>query len=128
MNTANTMACVTETMGMSLIVCATGLEGSADKRRIAFDSGVRIVEMVKEDLTPRKIMTKDAFENAIRVDMALGGSTNTALHIPAIAHEAGIELPLDLFDKVSRETPNIVKLEPAGDPFIEDLKYPLRIP
>ena len=128
MYTANTMACVTESLGMSLVGCATGLEGSADKRRIAFDSGVRIVEMVKEDLTPRKIMTMDAFENAIRIDMALGGSTNTALHIPAIAHEAGIELPLELFDMISRETPNIVKLEPAGDHFMEDLEYAGGIP
>ena len=128
MYTANTMACVTETLGMSLAGCATSLEGSADKRRIAFDSGVRIVGMVEEDLTPRKIMTMEAFENAIRVDLALGGSTNTALHIPAIAHDAGIELPLELFDKLSKETPNIVKLEPAGDHFMEDLEYAGGIP
>ncbi len=128
MYTANTMACVTETLGMSLAGCATALEGSADKRRIAFDSGVRIVGMVEEDLTPRKIMTMEAFENAIRVDLALGGSTNTALHIPAIAHDAGIELPLELFDKISKETPNIVKLEPAGDHFMEDLEYAGGIP
>ncbi len=128
MYTANTMACVTETLGMSLAGCATALEGSADKRRIAFDSGVRIVGMVEEDLTPRKIMTLDAFENAIRIDMALGGSSNTALHIPAIAHDAGIDLPLELFDKISKETPNIVKLEPAGDHFMEDLDYSGGIP
>lgn len=128
MYTANTMACVTETLGMSLVGCATALEGTADKRRIAFDSGVRIVGMVEEDLTPRKIMTMEAFENAIRVDLALGGSTNTALHIPAIAHDAGIELPLELFDKLSKETPNIVKLEPAGDHFMEDLDYAGGIP
>lgn len=128
MYTANTMACVTETLGMSLAGCATSLEGSADKRRIAFDSGVRIVGMVEEELTPRKIMTIEAFENAIRVDLALGGSTNTALHIPAIAHDAGIELPLELFDRISKETPNIVKLEPAGDHFMEDLEYAGGIP
>jgi dihydroxy-acid dehydratase len=128
MYTANTMACVTETLGMSLVGCATSLEGSADKRRIAFDSGVRIVEMVEEDLTPKKIMTMSAFENAIRVDLALGGSTNTALHIPAIAHDAGIGLPLELFDRISMETPNIVKLEPAGDYFMEDLEYAGGIP
>lgn len=128
MYTANTMACVTETLGMSLAGCATALEGSADKRRIAFDSGVRIVGMVEEDLTPRKIMTLDAFENAIRIDMALGGSSNTALHIPAIAHDAGIELPLEIFDRISKETPNIVKLEPAGDHFMEDLDYSGGIP
>lgn len=128
MYTANTMACVTEALGMSLAGCATALEGSADKRRIAFDSGVRIVGMVEEELTPRKIMTMDAFENAIRIDMALGGSTNTALHIPAIANDAGIELPIGLFDKISKETPNIVKLEPAGDHFMEDLEYAGGIP
>ncbi|MEK7713509.1 MAG: dihydroxy-acid dehydratase, partial [Deltaproteobacteria bacterium] len=128
MYTANTMACVTETLGMSLAGCATALEGSADKRRIAFDSGVRIVGMVEEDLTPRKIMTMAAFENAIRIDLALGGSTNTALHIPAIAHDAGIELPLELFDRISKATPNIVKLEPAGDHFMEDLDYAGGIP
>lgn len=123
MYTANTMACLTETMGMSLVGCATALEGSAEKRRIAFDSGVRLVEMIEEDLTPGKIMTEAAFENAIRVDMALGGSTNTALHLPAIAHEAGITLSLDDFDRISRETSNLVKLEPAGDYFMEDLDY-----
>lgn len=128
MYTANTMACLTEAIGMSLTGCATALEGSAEKRRIAFDSGVRIVEMVTEELTPEKIMTKEAFENAVRVDMALGGSTNTALHLPAIAHEAGIELTLDDFDRISRETPNIVKLEPAGDYFMEDLDYAGGIP
>ena len=128
MYTANTMACVTETLGMSMAGCATALEGSADKRRIAFDSGVRIVGMVEEELTPRKILTMEAFENAIRVDLALGGSTNTALHIPAIAHDAGVELPLELFDRISKETPNIVKLEPAGDHFMEDLDYAGGIP
>ena len=94
MYTANTMACVTESLGMSLPGCATALAVSGEKRRIAFESGKRIVGLVKEDLTPRKIMTRNAFENAIRIDMALGGSTNTTLHIPAIAHEAGIELSI----------------------------------
>ena len=128
MYTANTMACLTETMGMSLVGSATALEGSAEKRRIAFDSGVRVVEMIEEELTPEKIMTKEAFENAVRADMALGGSTNTALHLPAIAHEAGISLTLEDFDRISKETPNIVKLEPAGDYFMEDLDYSGGIP
>ncbi len=121
MYTANTMACLTEVLGMSLTGSATALEGSAEKRRIAFDSGIRVVEMVNEDLTPDKILTNNAFENAVKLDMALGGSTNTALHLPAIANEAGISLTLDDFDRISRETPNIVKLEPAGDYFMEDL-------
>jgi len=128
MYTANTMACLTEVLGMSLSGSATALEGSADKRRVAFDSGVRIVEMVAEELTPDKIMTRPAFENAVRLDMALGGSTNTALHLPAIANEAGIDLTIDDFDRISRETPNIVKLEPAGDYFMEDLDYAGGIP
>ena len=89
MYTANTMACVTEALGMSLPGCATAPAVLAQKKRIAFESGIRIVELIKKNITPRKIMTKEAFENAIRVDLALGGSTNTALHIPAMAHDAG---------------------------------------
>jgi dihydroxy-acid dehydratase len=121
MFTANTMACVTEAIGMSLPGCATALAVSGEKRRIAFNSGKRIVGMVKEGLTPRKIMTKNAFENAIRIDMALGGSTNTSLHIPAIAYEAGIELPISFFDKISRETPHLCNMLPGGPTYMEDL-------
>lgn len=121
MFTANTMACVTEAIGMSLPGCATALAVSGEKRRIAFESGRRIVELVKEDLTPRKIMTKNAFENAVRIDMALGGSTNTSLHIPAIAHEAGIELPISIFDTISRKTPHICNMLPGGQHYLEDL-------
>ncbi|NOY52882.1 MAG: dihydroxy-acid dehydratase [Deltaproteobacteria bacterium] len=126
--TANTMACVTEALGMSLTGCGTGLAVSAKKRRIAFDSGIRIVQMIEENLRPRDIMTPAAFENAIRVDMALGGSTNTTLHIPAIAHDAGCDLPLELFDAVSRKTPHLTNLEPAGDHFMEDVEYAGGIP
>jgi len=126
--TANTMACVTETLGMSMTGSATGLAVSAKKRRIAFDSGVRIVDLVRENIYPRDIMTQSAFENAILVDMALGGSTNTALHIPAIAHDAGLDLPLELFDKISRKTPHLTNLEPAGDYFMEDVEYAGGIP
>jgi dihydroxy-acid dehydratase len=121
MFTANTMACVTEAIGMSLPGCATALAVSGEKRRIAFESGSRIVSMVKEGLTPRKIMTRNAFENAIRIDMALGGSTNTSLHIPAIAHEAGIELPISIFDVISRKTPHICNMLPGGQHYLEDL-------
>ncbi len=121
MYTANTMACVTESLGMSLPGCATALAVSGEKRRIAFESGKRIPGMVKEGLTPRKIMTKNAFENAIRIDMALGGSTNTTLHIPAIAHEAGIELSIDIFDKISRATPHLCNMLPGGPTYMEDL-------
>lgn len=121
--TANTMACLTEAMGMSLEGCATALAVSANKRRIAYASGARVVRLVKENLTPRRIMTPNAFRNAISVDMAIGGSTNTVLHLPAIAAEAGVKIDLKLFDTVSREVPNILKLEPAGDHYMEDLEY-----
>jgi len=121
MYTANTMACVMESLGMSLPGCATALAVSGEKRRIAFESGKRIVGLVKEDLTPRKIMTRNAFENAIRIDMALGGSTNTTLHIPAIAHEAGVELSIATFDTISRTTPHVCNMLPGGPHYMEDL-------
>jgi dihydroxy-acid dehydratase len=121
MYTANTMACVTESIGMSLPGCATALAVSGEKRRIAFESGQRIVGLVREGLTPRDIMTRNAFENAIRIDMALGGSTNTTLHIPAIAHEAGIDLPIETFDRLSRTTPHICNMLPGGQHYLEDL-------
>ncbi|HBG47879.1 MAG TPA: dihydroxy-acid dehydratase [Deltaproteobacteria bacterium] len=121
--TANTMSCLTEVMGMSLPFCGTALANSADKRRIAFDSGVRIVELVKKNITPRKILTKAAFENAIRADLALGGSSNTVLHLLAIANEAGVKLPLEAFDTLSRTTPHITSLEPVGEYYMEDLHW-----
>lgn len=128
MYTANTMACVTEALGMSLEGCATALAVSSKKKRIAFESGRRIVELVRKNITPRKIMTRKAFENAIMVDLALGGSTNTVLHIPAIAHDAGIELPLELFDGLSRKVPHICDMLPAGRYYLEDLDYAGGIP
>jgi dihydroxy-acid dehydratase len=112
--TANTMAVVTEVLGMSVTGCATTLAIDPRKREQAYESGKRIVALVKEDTKPREIMTQDAYENAIRVDMAMGGSTNTVLHIPAIAKEAGIEIDVDQFDKISRETPNLCSVIPAG--------------
>ena len=121
--TANTMACLTETLGMSLPFCGTALANSADKRRIAFDSGERIVELVRKGVTPRKIMTRAAFENAIRVDLALGGSSNTVLHLLAIAKEAGVKLPLELFDELGHTTPHITSLEPVGPYYMEDLHW-----
>ncbi|MBE3098240.1 MAG: dihydroxy-acid dehydratase [Planctomycetes bacterium] len=119
--TANTMACVTEAIGMSLPYCAAALCASAKKDRIAYASGKRIVDLVKKGLTARRIMTPAAFANGIAVDMALGGSTNTVLHIPAIANEAGIRLPLELFDRISRRTPHLTNFRPAGDMMMEDL-------
>ncbi|QWR76187.1 dihydroxy-acid dehydratase [Candidatus Magnetomonas plexicatena] len=128
MYTANTMACVTEALGMSLPFTATALAISAEKRRIAFESGARIAELVKKNITPRKIMTQKAFENAIRIDTALGGSTNTVLHIPAIAHEAGVKLPLETFNAISKTTPHIANMLPGGDNYLEDLHYAGGIP
>ncbi|MCB4791728.1 MAG: dihydroxy-acid dehydratase [Elusimicrobia bacterium] len=126
--TANTMACLTETLGMSLTGCATALAGSAKKRRIAYDSGEKIVDLVKQNTVPRRILTPNAFKNAIMIDMALGGSTNTVLHLPAIANEAGIKLPLEMFDVISKTTPHITSLEPSGDHYMEDLEYAGGIP
>jgi dihydroxy-acid dehydratase len=119
--TANTMAILTETLGMSLPRCGTALAVSALKRRIAFASGEKIVELVKNQVTPRQILTREAFENAIRVDLALGGSSNTVLHLLAIAREAGVDLPLETFDILSRETPQLASMNPAGEHFMEDL-------
>ena len=119
--TANTMAVVTEVLGMSLTKCATTLAIDPEKKKQAYESGRRIVELVKEDIKPRDIMTKSAFENAIRVDMAMGGSTNTVLHIPAIAKEAGVDINVDMFDKISSETPNLCKIIPAGTDEMADV-------
>lgn len=119
--TANTMACLMEVMGLSLPGCATAMAGSARKRRMAFESGYRVVDLIRQGVTARKFITEDSLENAIRVDMALGGSTNTVLHLPAIAHEAGIVLPLEAFDRISRQTPHLVSMLPGGEHFMEDL-------
>ncbi|WP_298683760.1 dihydroxy-acid dehydratase [uncultured Methanomethylovorans sp.] len=120
MYTANTMACMTEALGLSLPGCATAHAVDAKKTRLAKTSGERIVAMVKEGLTARKIVTMEAFENAIMVDMAIGGSTNTTLHLPAIAHAFGLQLTLDTFDKLSRTTPHITSLKPGGINYMLD--------
>lgn len=121
MYTANTMACVTEAMGMSLPGVAATPAVMSEKRRLAFETGLKIVELIKQKINARKILTKEAFYNAIMIDMALGGSTNTVLHIKAIAHEAGVELPLEVFDELSRKTPHIVNIIPSGEHYMEDL-------
>ncbi|MBF0591745.1 MAG: dihydroxy-acid dehydratase [Nitrospirae bacterium] len=128
MYTANTMACVTESIGMSLSFCATALAISSEKKRIAFESGRRVVELVRDNITPRDIMTRQAFENAMRVDTALGGSTNTVLHIPAIANDAGVPLPIAAFDALSKTTPHIANMLPGGEHYLEDLHYAGGIP
>jgi len=126
--TANTMACLTETLGMSLPGCATALAGMSKKRHIGYATGKRIVELVRKGITPRKILTRAAFENAIRVDLALGGSSNSVLHLLAIAHEAGVALPLAEFDRLSRETPQLTTVTPAGPHMMEDVEFSGGIP
>lgn len=119
--TANTMACMSEVLGMSLTGSATPLALTERRRKIAFETGKKIVELAKKNITPSQIMTKNAFENAILVDNAIGGSMNAVLHLPAIARELGIELPIELFDKISRTTPNICSISPSGPYRMEDL-------
>lgn len=119
--TANSMACMTEVLGMSVKNCATTLAVSPKKKKQAYETGKRAVELVKKNIRPKQIMTKKVFEEAVRVDMAIGGSTNTALHLPAIAKELNIDLPLNLFDKLAKTTPNICHIRPAGTHVMEDL-------
>jgi dihydroxy-acid dehydratase len=121
MFTANTMACMTEALGMSLPGCATPSAVSAARLRIAKASGEKIVELVTEDLKPLDILTSEAFENAVMVDMALGGSTNTVLHLSAIATEAEVSLPLTLFDELSRRVRHLCNMVPSGPYTMEDL-------
>jgi len=128
MYTANTMACVAESIGLSLPGCATALAVASSKVRIAKNSGSRIVGLVKEDLKPSDILTPDAFENAITVDMALGGSTNTVLHLKAIANEAGLPLPLKTFDDIARRTPHLCSMRPGGPHDLEELDVAGGIP
>jgi len=126
--TANTMSCLTEAVGMSMSGAGTALAISAKKRRIAEASGERIVDLVRKDIKPRDIISKESLENAICVDMALGGSSNTVLHLMAIANEAGIKLDLKTFDKIGKSVAHITSLEPAGTHFMEDLEYAGGVP
>jgi dihydroxy-acid dehydratase len=121
MFTANSMNCVTEALGLGLPGNGTIPAVHAARRRLAKQAGMKIMDLVKKDICPRDIATLKAFKNAIAVDMALGCSTNTVLHIPAIAHEGGIKLDLDLFNDISKKTPNLCKLSPAGQHRLEDL-------
>jgi len=121
MFTANTMACVTEALGMSLPYCATSLANSVFKLRIAKETGERIVKLTCDNITPSAIMKKEAFENAIAVDMARGGSTNTVLHVSAIAREAGVILSLKVFDEIGRLVPHLCSMIPSGPFAMEDL-------
>lgn len=114
MYTANTMACLTEIMGMSLPYCASSSAVSSRKRRIAFESGMQIVELVKRDTKPSDIITKGALLNAITASLSLGGSTNTFLHLLAISNAAGLDVTIDDFDRLSRKVHQIVKINPSS--------------
>lgn len=123
MYTANTMACLTEVMGMSLPFCATSAAVSSKKRRIAFDSGMQIVNLVKKDIKPRDIVDKDTLRNAIICDLAMGGSTNSFLHILALASAGEIDVTLKDFEELSHKIHQILKLDPAGEPTMTDFHH-----
>jgi dihydroxy-acid dehydratase len=128
MGTANTMACLTEAVGMSLPGDGTAHATTAKKERLAVEAGVAIMSLLNEGLTPSKIMTDAALENMLRVNMAIGGSLNTTLHIPAIAHELGKRIEMDAFDAMSRETPHLCNIEPSGPYALSDLEEAGGIP
>ena len=121
MFTANTMNCLTEALGMGLPGNGTIPAVDARRIRLAKTAGIKLMELVKKNIRPRDIASLDAFRNAIVVDMALGGSTNTVLHLPAIANEASIDLDLDLFNELGKQTPNLCSISPAGADHLEDL-------
>ena len=122
MYTANSMNCLTEAIGMGLKGNGTIPAVWSARLRLAKHAGMQVMELVRRDIKPRDIMTPAAFRNAETVDMALGCSTNTMLHLPAIAHECGIELDLDMSNEISARTPNLCHLAPAGDTYMEDLE------
>ncbi|MBR5496155.1 MAG: dihydroxy-acid dehydratase [Oscillospiraceae bacterium] len=121
MYTANSMNCLTEAIGMSLPGAATALAVTSKRRRIAKETGEKIMELLEKNIRPLDILKTEAFYNALASDMALGCSTNTVLHLLAIAHEAKVDIDLSVIDKVSKQTPQLCKLNPASDIFIEDL-------
>ncbi|RLB05869.1 MAG: dihydroxy-acid dehydratase [Deltaproteobacteria bacterium] len=121
MFTANSMNCLTEALGLGLPGNGTIPAVLAARVRLAKQAGMKVMELVEKNILPRDIATERSFENAMAVDMALGCSTNTVLHVPAIAHEAGIELNLELFNTISEKTPHLCSLRPAGPVFLEDL-------
>ncbi len=121
MYTANSMNCLTEVLGMGLRGNGTIPAVYSERIRLAKHAGMAVMEMVKKNIRPRDIMTREAFMNALTMDMALGCSTNSMLHLPAIAHEAGVELDIDVANEVSERTPNLCHLAPAGPTYMEDL-------
>ena len=121
MYTANTMNCLTEALGMGLPGNGSIPAVYSERLRLAKRAGMQILHVLKANLRPRNIMTAEAFENAVALDMALGGSSNTALHLPAIAHEAGVSLTLDDFERLAQRVPQLSKLSPSGQYFMEDI-------
>lgn len=121
MFTANSMNCLTEALGMGLPGNGTVPAIEAERIRMAKKAGMKVMELLEKDIRPSAIMTKAAFRNALFTDMAMGGSTNTILHLPAIAHEAGVELPLTLVEEVSAKTPHLCKIAPSGHHHMEDM-------
>ncbi|MHB8990043.1 MAG: dihydroxy-acid dehydratase, partial [Chloroflexota bacterium] len=121
MFTANTMNCMAEALGLALPGNGTIPAVDARRLRLAKRAGARIMELLEKDIKPRDILTLEAFENAVAVDVALGGSTNTVLHLPAIAYEAGVKLELATFDRISKQTPYICSMSPAGKHYLVDL-------
>ncbi|MEW6726445.1 MAG: dihydroxy-acid dehydratase [Bacillota bacterium] len=121
MFTANSMNCLTEALGMALPRNGTIPAVSAARRRLAKMAGMQVVELVEKGIRPSYILTREAFYNALTVDMALGCSTNTVLHLLAVAHEAGVKIDLDVINRISARTPNLCRLAPAGPAFMEDL-------
>ena len=115
------MNCLSEALGLALPYNGTIPAVYAERLRLAKQSGVEIMRLVKQDIRPSQILTRKAFENAVTVDMAFGGSTNTSLHLPAIAREAGIDLPLKTFDRISEKTPHLCNMSPGGPHHIQDL-------
>ena len=128
MYTANSMNCLTEVLGMGLPGNGTIPAVYSARIRLAKHAGMQVMELLKKDIRPRDIMTADAFQNALTMDMALGCSTNSMLHLPAIAHEAGIELNVDMANAISEKTPNLCHLAPAGRHYVEDLNEAGGIP
>ena len=121
MYTANSMNCLTEVLGMGLRGNGTIPAVYSERIKLAKHAGMQVMEMLRRNIRPRDIMTKEAFMNALTMDMALGCSTNSMLHLPAIAHEAGVELNVDIANEISARTPNLCHLAPAGHTYIEDL-------
>ena len=121
MFTANSMNCLTEALGMGLTGNGTIPAVYAERIRLAKHAGMKVMELVEKDIKPSDILTEEAFENALTVDMALGCSTNSVLHLPAIAHEVGIEINLDIINEISSKVPNLCKLSPAGHHHVQDL-------